>query len=422
MRVTLLNTFHRSGGAAVAANRLHQAFLQHGLDSTLLTGAPTQQEKRLEAPAVVSLADSFWGDQLAFARFVGERLYFLPYEKSKAVRFHFSPATFGADLARHPAVQQADVLHLHWINFGFLSLNGLDDLLRLGKPIVWTLHDTWPFTGGCHYPRGCEHFKTHCHQCPYLRKPGEHDLAYRIFRRKTALLKGARIHFTPPSRWMQNEAQSGALLRDFPFTVIPNPVDQSVFAPQAREEVTRQLNLAADRPRLLFGSFNTTDPRKGFAFFVEALRILKQHYQGKEPEIILFGKSNPADLEAVPYPVRSLGVLRTEEAVAMAYNATDALVVPSLEDNLPNTVAEALSCGTPVIGFKTGGIPEMIDHQQNGYLATAGSAAALAQGLAWLLNHTDRTKLRQEARLSAERRYSGAVITRQFNELYHSLL
>lgn len=422
MRVALLSTFHHNGGAAVAATRLHHALLKNGVESTMLVGAPRQQEALSHDPAVKSLAESFIGDKLAFGRFVAERLCFLPYEKDKSVRFQFSPAVFGADLASHPIVRQADVLHLHWINFGFLSINGLDKLLRLGKPIVWTLHDMWAFTGGCHYSRGCDHFLTHCRQCPYLRNPADNDLSYRVFEQKLRIFQNANLHITPPSAWLGNQVLASTLLGQFPLTVIPNPIDQQVFRPMPRSEVDAHFKLTAHSPRLLFGSFNTTDPRKGFAYFAEALAILKRQYTGPEPEILVFGKGQAQEFAHLPYPVQHLGVLRSEEVVAKAYNAADAMVVPSLEDNLPNTIVEALSCGTPVIGFRTGGIPEMIEHQQTGYLAEAGSALELAKGLLWLLKHQASENLRQNARQFAEKHYAEAVVANQYTSLYRSLI
>ena len=422
MRVALLSTFHHNGGAAVAATRLHHALLKNGVESTMLVGAPRQQEALSTDPTVNSLAESFLGDKLAFGRFVAERLYFLPHEKDKSVRFQFSPAVIGADLTSHPVIQKADVLHLHWINFGFLSINGLDKLLKLGKPIVWTLHDMWAFTGGCHYTRGCDHFLTHCRQCPYLRNPDDTDLSYRVFEEKLQIFQNVGLHFTPPSDWLGRQVQASALVGKFPLTVIPNPIDQCVFRPMPRSEVDSHFNLTARGPRLLFGSFNTTDPRKGFAYFAEALTLLKQQYKGPEPEILIFGKGQAQDFAHLPYPVRHLGVLRSEDVVAKAYNAADAMVVPSLEDNLPNTIVEALSCGTPVIGFRTGGIPEMIDHTRTGYLAEAGSANELAQGIQWLLTYQAAETLRQNARQFAEKHYAEAVVATQYANLYLSLI
>jgi glycosyltransferase involved in cell wall biosynthesis len=428
VRVTHLSTYHLFGGAAVAANRLHRALLKAGqfggsVESTLLVGTSNRQEKHRSAPGVMYLANNFLAEQTAFGRFVAERMYFLPYERDHSVRFQFSPAAFGATLDFHQAIQQADILHLHWINFGFLSLDGLRALIDLGKPIVWTLHDQWAFTGGCHYSRGCDHFLTHCRQCPYLKKPGEHDLSYKIFEKKNAVFADANIHFTPPSRWLSDEGIRSKLLRSFPFTIIPYAIDQEIFRPIDRSVANAQIEIPdTDKPRLLFGSANVTDSRKGFRYFAEALTLLHQQQPHLELEVLIFGKGRSYLFNELPFTVRHLGILTTEDDIVAAYNAADAMIVPSLEDNLPNTVIEALSCGTPVVGFRTGGIPEMIDHQQNGYLAAVESAQQLADGMAFVLNHQHPEMLRHASRQSAELRFSEDVVARQHIELYQKLL
>lgn len=172
----------------------------------------------------------------------------------------------------------------------------------------------------------------------------------------------------------------------------------------------------------MFGSANVTDVRKGFKQFAEALTLLNQQHPELAPEIILFGKGRSYLFNELPYTVRHLGLLTAEDDIVAAYNAADAMVVPSLEDNLPNTVIEALACGTPVVGFRTGGIPEMIDHGQNGYLADIGSVQQLADGLAFILTHPNPEELRQNARQSAEARFSEDVVARQHIDLYQKIL
>ena len=412
----------------MAANRLHRALQKQiwtdaAVESTMLIGTPNRLEKHRPDPGVTYLANNFLAEQTAFGRFVAERLYFLPHERDTSVRFQFSPAHFGATLDFHPAIQQADVLHLHWINFGFLSLDSLQALFTLGKPIVWTLHDQWAFTGGCHYSRGCDHYLSHCQHCPYLKNPGDDDLSYRVFEQKKLIFQNADIHFTPPSRWLADEAMRSTLLRRFPFTVIPYAIDQYGFQPVDRSAAQDRLDLpVTNRPAILFGSANVTDTRKGFKYFAEALSLLRQQYPTLTPDILVFGKGKSHLLSELPYPVKNLGLLTSEDDIVAAYNAADVMVVPSLEDNLPNTVIESLSCGTPVVGFRTGGIPEMIDHEQTGYLADVANAQQLADGMAFVLNHPTPETLRQNARHSAEIRFSETVVARQHVELYNQLV
>jgi glycosyltransferase involved in cell wall biosynthesis len=424
LKITLISTYHRNGGAGVAATRLHHALLKQGLDSTLLV----VEESRSE-PGVVALANNFWQEKAAFARFVGERLAFLPHERDKSVRFQFSPARAGADLSQHPAVQQADVIHLHWTTFGMLSVSGLQKLFAMGKSnrrtaIIWTMHDMWAFTGGCHYSRGCTNFETHCHHCPFLTRPAAQDLSYRVFERKKAALANAPIYLVSPSNWLANLARKAALTQQFETHVIPNPIDTEVFRPTDKRASREKLGLPTDQPLLLFGSANTSDPRKGFSYFAQALNLLKNNNLVTELAILLFGKSTPEAFAELPFVVHSLGVLTNEADIVAAYNAADALVVPSLEDNLPNTIVESLACGTPVIAFKTGGISEMIQHQKTGYLAQTGSATELADGLNWLLNQTpeQRTELSQNTRQFALLHYAEAIVAQQYQQLYNSAM
>ena len=416
MRVTLLSTYQQFGGAAVATGRLHRALQKQGVQTTWLVGTSARQEPHKTAQDVEFLANNFLAEQTAFGRFVAERLFFLPFERDESVRFRFSPAVFGANLDFHPAIQQADVLHLHWINFGFLSLGGLRSLFDLGKPVVWTLHDQWAFTGGCHYSGGCDHFLTHCRRCPYLKNPADNDLSARRFDRKQRTYANAPLHVVHPSQWLAEQAERSTLLSPFSHQVIHNTIDQRLFTPTPRPDGI------ADSARLLFGSANVTDTRKGFRYFAEALTLLHQQHPELRPEILVFGKGRTYLFDELPFPIRELGMLTTNDDIVAAYNSADALVVPSLEDNLPNTIVESLACGTPVVAFRTGGIPEMIDHQQNGYLAAVGSAQELADGLAFVLTHPNPDELRRNARQAAETLFSEEVVARQHIDLYRSLL
>jgi glycosyltransferase involved in cell wall biosynthesis len=422
VNVVHLSTYHLSGGAGVAATRLHRAMLAQGVASTLLVGIPNRLEQHQPEDGVRYLANNFLAEQTAFGRFVAERLYFLPYERSSEVRFGFSPAAFGANLTFHPAIQQADVLHLHWINFGFLSIAGLRALFSLGKPVVWTIHDQWAFTGGCHYSRTCSHYQIHCHTCPYLKNPGERDLSYRLFAQKKSLFAQYHPHFVSPSQWLGDDLRRSTLLHYAPMTVIPNTIDQAVFCPVGRADANARLDLPdTNVNRLLFGSANVTDERKGFRFLAEALQLVHQTHPEVELELLVFGKGKTYLFSEIPYTVRHLGVLHDADDIVAAYNAADALIVPSLEDNLPNTIMEALACGTPVVGFRTGGIPEMIEPSLTGYLADVASANELADGIIRLLHHPNPATLRQNARHFAEIRYAERVVVKQHVELYKTL-
>jgi glycosyltransferase involved in cell wall biosynthesis len=325
----------------------------------------------------------------------------------------------GADISNHPLIQKADVIHLHWINFGFLSLNSLERLFKLGKPVVWTMHDMSTFTGGCHYSRDCDNYLTHCHHCPYLRKPATKDLSYRVFERKIKLFKNASLTLVSPSKWLANLAKKAATTQHLPTIAIPNLIDTTIFQPKDRKTAKINLDLSTEKKWILFAGVNTQDPRKGFRYFKEATHLLKA--KKDEWGVVVFGKTQPEAIAELGLEVKSLGSIPSQEVVNI-YQAVDVMVVPSLEDNYPNTIIEAMACGTPVVGFETGGVPEQIIHLQTGYVAQLYSAEELARGIRFVLENADYEQLSQNNHSVIEQRNAPEPIVKQFLHLYTKLL
>ena len=410
-----LSTFHLEGGAGVAATRLHRALLRSGRDSWMLIPKVENPEA-----GVVPLADTKWKNYQAFGRFVFERLAFYPQEKDKSVRFAFSPAVAGADISAHPLVKKADVIHLHWINFGFLSMDSLEKLFSLGKPIVWTQHDMWALTGGCHYSRGCEHYVTHCQYCPFLAKPDQYDISFSQFLKKEHSYKLGKMAFVSPSHWLDQLTAHAHLTKQIQHLTIPNCLDTTLFKPGDKRAIKQSLNLPTDKLLILFAGANTQDPRKGFHYFKEAIRLIQNTHN--DIEVLIFGKSGAASFDSFPSPVHYLGKITETAKMIDVYNAADLILVPSLEDNLPNTIMEAMACGTPAVGFETGGIPEMIDHLKNGFIATLKSSESLAEGIKWTLTNNREGKLSENARRKVLENYAETVITEKYGQLYDSLL
>ncbi|HOY06076.1 MAG TPA: glycosyltransferase family 4 protein [Saprospiraceae bacterium] len=401
MKVLLLNTYTH-GGAAVACRRLENALQEDGVSVKLLHAGETGNR---------------WP-------FYAERLSFLPYERDKSVRFSFSPANFGKNLSRHPWVQEADVLHLHWINQGFLSVEGIRELIDLGKPIVWTLHDMWAFTGGCHYSGDCTHFQQSCGNCPYLGKPSPTDLSHRVWVRKQKAYSPT-LRIVTCSEWLANVARSSSLLKDMQISSIPNPIDTTVFQPVTNEEKRNfwlSKNLNPDIPKLLFVAMNVGEERKGFRFLQEALQKLRAQHADLQLDIVVMGKVQEEALATLPYPVHALGMIRDQQELARIYGASDLFVIPSLEDNLPNTVMESLACGTPVAGFATGGIPEMVGHRQQGFIAPQADSKTLAEGIYWILRQADLPLLRRQSREKVEVQYANTIVAKRYLQVYEDML
>ncbi|MDH6534237.1 glycosyltransferase [Parabacteroides sp. 52] len=414
MKVVLLNTAERTGGAAVAANRLQAALQKAGLTVCMLV-----RDKQTEAGDVVSVNTSFIKRQLNRFRFVWERLViFVCNRLNRKNLFQVSLANTGNNLDRNIVLQEADIIHLHWINQGFLSLKDIERLLQMDKPIVWTLHDLWPATGICHYPGTCERYHSGCSHCPLLVNQPLWDLAKQVFDRKKEL-KNASITFVGCSTWISSMAKQSGLLQQARFMSIPNPIDTTVFRPIAKKDCREQFNLPLDKALLLFAAAKLSDTRKGAVFLIEACRLLAE--RNYTLEVVLMGSHSDELIAALPFPVHELGYISDQETMAKAYASVDLFVIPSLEDNLPNTIMEAMACGTPSVGFETGGIPEMIDHKNNGYVARYKEAEDLADGIQWILENKESKNLSRACLEKVQTSYRESVVAEKYIHLYKNL-
>jgi glycosyltransferase involved in cell wall biosynthesis len=450
MKITILSTFDNFGGASIAASRLNKALNTNDLSSNMLV-----QDKKGNLPNIETIAPNWFQKKLAFLRFALDRLQFTFYEKNKDARFIFSQAKIGVDVSNHPLIQQSDIIHLHWINFGFLSLNSLEKIFKTNKPIVWTLHDMWAFTGGCHYARECTNYEKNCGNCEqFLRNPSKNDLSHQVWERKKTIFLNANLTIVTCSEWLAQKARESSLLKDKTIISIPNPIDIDVFRPIEKSIARAYFNLSPDKKYILFGAVKISDERKGFAYFTEAISMLDvrlsmcetdealnpeqqtsntEHrttnieQRKKNIEIIIFGQAQASDFEALPFKANILGRLSDLETIAKAYSAATVFVSPSIEDNLPNTIMESMACGTPVVGFEVGGIPEMIDHKNSGmpptgYLAKYKSAEDLAKGIYWTLFESDYQELVHNSRQKVLDNYSEKVVAEKYKKVYQSLI
>lgn len=397
MKIVIINTSERTGGAAVAAGRLGKALKQAGIQVDKLV-----------------LKDT-WLNRF---RFYWERLIIFLYNHlNRKNLFAVSIANTGTDLSGYPSVRDADIVHLHWINQGFLSLKDIEALVKLNKPIVWTMHDMWPCTGICHHARDCEKFQTECESCFFLKSKGK-DLSTFIFDKKLSLYKDANITFVCCSRWLSDRAKKSYLLRNKTVLSIPNPIDTKVYHLMDQGTARELLGLPLGKRLLLFGALNVTDKRKGIDYLIEALRKIEK----QNVELVVFGQVKDDIRGLFPVPIHSMGYLSDESKIVALYNAVDMFITSSLEENLPNTIMESMACGTPCVGFATGGIPEMIDHCVNGYVANYKDASDLANGIRWILEHMDRQALSEACVKNVQENYTEEVIVMKYLSLYQNIL
>ena len=417
MRVLIVNTSERAGGAAVAANRLMEALNNHGVKARMLV-----RDKQTDSLTVVGLRDKWWQQWC----FLWERLVvFLHLHCSRKHLFEVDIANIGTDITKLPEFQEADIIHLHWVNQGMLSLSGIRKILKSGKPVVWTMHDIWPATAICHYARNCRNYRTACGHCPLLPNgKRNNDLASRVWRRKEQLLNGQSITYVACSKWLCGEARLSALLRGQKVVSIPNAIDTRIYCPADRQQARQSVGLPTDRQLILFVSQRVTDQRKGMDFLIEAVGLMADRFPEVKQHvgIAVLGGHSDEFADRLPLPVYPLGYVSDERQIVNIYRSADVFVTPSLEDNLPNTIMEAMACGIPCVGFKVGGIPEEIDHQKNGYVAAYRDAEDLARGIHWVLQETDYEALSKSAVTKVSRSYSQQSVALKYTEVYNEAL
>ncbi len=418
MKILLVGKSTHTGGAAIASYRLMEILRESGVDVKMLV-----QEGGEDDEAVFSTTRSkpkLWAN---FLRFAMERLLFLRHEKNKEVRFLFSMANTRERLIRSKLIKEADIIHLHWVNAGFLSLSSLKELLDLGKPVVWTFHDMWAITGGCHHALTCERYKQSCGDCLYLKKPGKNDLSHRLWLKKSKIFKGRDITVITPSQWLRACVRESSLFGHADVHAIHNPVDQTQFKPIDRETACRKLGLDPSKRYILFGAASVKNLYKGFSYFLDAIKQMSQDPEAVEGvEIILFGKTGEDVTQMFPLPTHNIEYISSTQTMVKLYSLAQLYAISSLQDNFPSTIIESMLCGTPVVGFRTGGIPEMIGHFEDGYLAEHLSPTDLAEGMKWVLSYDQYQALSDKARSAAVRRFSRERSAALHVELYRKVL
>ena len=408
MRVLIINTSERTGGAAVAASRLMKALNNHGAKAKMLV-----RDKDTESLTVVPLPHS---PRLRW-QFLWERLViFCRLHFSRQHLFEVDIANAGSDVTKLPEFQEADVIHLHWINQGMLSLKGIQKILQSGKPVVWTMHDIWPATALCHVTLGCQHFTSQCGHCRLLPGGGSsNDFSTTIWRRKQRMLSDGSIYFVACSHWLESEAKRSALLKGQKITSIPNPIDTRIYKKGDKQEARQRLGLPLDKKLILFASQRVTNANKGMDYLIEACRQL----QLPDAAVVILGGHAEEVVPQLPLEAYPLGYVNEEQRIVDVYHAADVFVLPSLSENLPNTIMEAMACGVPCVGFKVGGIPEEIDHRRNGYVAEYRNAEDLARGIRWILTEADYETLSKNAVQKVVQNYSQQSVALKYLDVYH---
>lgn len=415
IRVVHVSPIDTMGGAARGAYGLHKALQEEGIDSRMLV------LRKYSDDASVLTGRGARGPNILIQA-LRDRLDRLPLRL-----YDWDPAYFWTvgwlpfDITGEIEALDPDVVHFHWAGRGAAPIGMLPKLARFSK--VWTLRDMWPLTGGCHYSGNCDRFRIGCGQCPQLGSNTDLDISAWQWARKRRAWRDVNIIYVAPSRWMADCALASPLRHQSKVLNIPNGVDVTQFKPIDRTAARHAWNLPQDRTLIMFGAINSTDdPRKGFRYFVEAMRTVTAR-QGRDSVMaVVFGAATTPDID-LGCETRYFGQLHDNVSLATLYSAADLMVVPSVQENAGKTSIEAMACGTPVVAFSNTGQVEIIDHQRTGYLAQDLSSEDLARGIEWCLEaNRHGGALSRQARERAAERFDIRKVARLYVGLYQSLL
>jgi glycosyltransferase involved in cell wall biosynthesis len=406
----MLSTVDSSGGAALATYRLHKGLINAEIDSQMLV-----KKKYTDDFTVIGPKTSRQFVISSIAAVADRQIVKLFTDINNT---NFSSAIFGySDIIQQIEYFNPDIVHLHWIVGGFLTI---EKLRKIKKPIIWTIHDMWAFTGGCHYSNDCDRYQSKCGCCPLLNSNSRYDLSNINHFRKMKAWKGLDVTIVSPSRWLAECARKSSIFMNKDIEVIPNGFDLEVFKPISKKTAREILLLPMDSRILLIGADNIlNNKRKGIHYLKQALYELARMNFKDEIELVIFGNSEPETKLDVAYKTRYIGKLHDPYSLALVYSAADILINLSTQDNLPNTAIEAMACGTPVASFDIGGMSDIILHKDTGYLAEPFNFYEMAKGIFWIINEPEiLERLSINSRNYVERIFKLDLIANKYKALY----
>lgn len=417
MKIRHVSTNDINGGAARAAYRLHLGLKSLNLDSSMVVLNKSSIDKNIHR---VKNSAKIYARILRTIRREFIKKEFQSYHATRYKGLElFSDDRTEYKNQLNTFVNNSDILNLHWVA-NFVDFTSFFMNIPQNKPVVWTLHDMNPFTGGCHYNVSCDRFTEQCGHCPQLGSNKSNDLSFNIWKRKKHAfdrLNDSCIQIVTPSNWLAGEVKRSSLLKRFKVSVIHYGLDTNKYIPCDKKSARKVLNLPENHNIVLFVAESLQNKRKGLELLIKALDILKNN------NIFLLSVGN-TNTDLINHANQMhLGNLSNDNLLPIVYSVADVFVIPSLQDNLPNTVLEAMACGTPVVGFNTGGIPDMVKPYDTGLLANTGDAVDLAKKIQWLLeNDVKRKEMGKNSRQMIENHFRLDIQAKKYYELYNNML
>jgi len=422
MKILIVNYSDTDGGAAIAAFRLLEATLKTEIDIQMLV-----ENKKSDSNSVIDLHEDKLSKRVGVIsklfRKTVNKITALKYKRTKTNKFgSYSVQKSGnKKLVKKINLINPDIVHLHWICGNFLSI---EDISKINAPIIWSLHDMWAFSGGCHYvcdenSKLCDKYMQNCGNCGILGSKNHKDLSYTILQRKKEAFAKKNMIIIGLSRWMADCAKNSAVFADKKVVNLPNPIDTNFFIPMNKSDCRSFWRLPENKKLILFGAVSATSRNyKGFYELIDALNKVKTD----NIECVVFGANKPKNAPILNCKIHYLGNLSNKIDLIKLYNSCDIVIVPSLRENLSNVIMEALSCGVPVACFDIGGNSDMVEHKTTGYLANHFDTDDLAYGVDWILDDVNYKNLQKNARDKVTKEFDYSVVAPKYLKIYKETL
>ncbi len=419
MKISIISTYDNYGGASIAALRLHKGLRSLNQDSAMIV-----RFKNTNDPDVYTVLVK--NKRMSLEDEIFKSMEYLAIDKNRTDLSNtmLSLPYPGYDLSKASVIRVADIINLHWVAH-FQSVESISSLLNLGKPVVWTLHDQNAFTGGCHYAAGCLKYRKDCRDCPQL-KDNLYQIPFQILNNKVKHWRG-NLTIVTPSRWLAKCARESKLFRGLRVETIPNSVETDELKPKDKKAAKKELRLNSEQVSLLFGALTGNEKRKGFHHMAQALRYCLQNPGFKDLaknggiKILTFGPPQE-DLKELDIKIQAFGTISGNDKLATIYSAADLFVLPSLEDNLPNTMLESMACGTPLVSFKVGGMPDLIQNGVTGCMAPCFDSEKFGQLILDLVFNADkREQMGRNCRQTIEKNFKLKDQAAKYLELFNDL-
>lgn len=413
MKILHISAYDNLGGGGRAAYRLHKSLLENGVDSKMLV-----LNKTIDEAQIIGLLNS---PLSRIYDLIVQIINYLPikkYKREKYIGWSTNRVSSGRTLKWINSLNP-DIIHLHWIGNSMLSIK---EIKKIKQPLIWTFHDSWAFTGGCHVPFPCTKYTQDCGKCPQLNSLKHKDPSLRTLSIKTKHWKSTTIKITTPSQWMTECVKNSSIFSQSSPITIPNGIDIDNFKPIDKIIARQILNISSEKKIILFGAIGATeDKNKGFNLLISALNKLIKI--DNSFQLLVFGSSKPLFHTEYSFSVNFLGRINDDITLSLLYSCADVMIVPSMTESFGQTALESMACGTPVVAFNTTGIKDIINHKVNGYLANPYDPNDLASGILWILSNTDNYQtLSYNARKKVIETFNIKIVDQKFISLYKSII